>query len=112
LHVATGGVDIAIQLELQRDARLAERADGGHLAQARDAPEAALQRRRDGGRHRLGAGAGQRRTDRNGGVVDARQRRDWQLRVRGRAGEQHGGREQRSGDGPPDERLGNVHGAS
>ncbi len=57
LHVARGAVDVAGQIELQRDARRAERAARGHLGDAGDAAERALERRGDGRRHRFGAGA-------------------------------------------------------
>ncbi len=61
LHVLRGGVDVAAQIELQRDvgrALLARRVD---VAQAGDARELLLERQRHGRRHRLGARARQRR---------------------------------------------------
>ena len=60
LHVARRGVDVAVQVELQRDAGRAERAGRGHLGDAGDAPELPLQRRGHRGRHGFGAGARQR----------------------------------------------------
>ncbi len=78
LHVARGGVDVAIQVELQRDRRAAERARRRHLGEPRDAPEAPLERRRHGRGHRLRARARQRRAHLDGREVDPRQRRDRQ----------------------------------
>src|SRR3989441_630140 len=53
LHVLRGGVDIAVQGELQRDARAAEARRRGHLVHAGDGRELFLERRRHGGRQRL-----------------------------------------------------------
>ena len=79
LHVARGAVDIAIQIELQGDAGRAERARRGHLGHIGDNPEMTLQRRRHRLRHRLGAGAGHLREDRDRREIDLRQRRYRQL---------------------------------
>ncbi len=59
LHVARGAVDVAIQIELQRHVRAAERARRRHLVHVRDDAEAAFERRGDARRHGFGAGAGQ-----------------------------------------------------
>ena len=59
LHVARGAVDVAVEVELQRDARLADAALRGHLGDVGDLAEMAFERLGDAGRHRLGAGAGQ-----------------------------------------------------
>ena len=64
LHVASGGVDIAIEIELQSDVGGAEAARGGHLRDAGDAAELALERSGDGGGHGLRTGAGQTGADR------------------------------------------------
>ena len=84
LHVARRAIDVAIEVELQRDRRGAERARRRDLGDPGDAAEAPLERRRHRRRHRLGARAGQRRVHLNGRKVDARQRRDRQLANRPR----------------------------
>ena len=78
LDVARGGVDVPVEIELQRDRRRPERARRGHLGQPGDASEAALERRRDRGGHRLRARARELRAHLDGREVDARQRRDRQ----------------------------------
>ena len=47
LHVLGGGVDVAVEVELERDVRAAERAGGGHRVEAGDRRELLLERRRD-----------------------------------------------------------------
>ena len=81
LDVARGAVDIAVEPELQRDARRAERALRGHFVDVGDLAEMPLERRGDRGRHRVGARArhvGLNRYDRE---IDLRQRRHRQLRI-------------------------------
>src|SRR5438045_5944196 len=46
LHVARGAVDVAVEVELQRDARAAESARRGHLGHAGDGAERAFERTR------------------------------------------------------------------
>src|SRR6202011_543859 len=53
LHITGGDIDVAIQVELQRDSRGAQAARGSHLRHAGDAPELALQRSSYGRRHSL-----------------------------------------------------------
>ena len=77
-----GGVDVAVEVELQRDLRVREARDARHLRQRRHLAELALERRRHRRRHRVGARARQVRRDDDGRVVDLRQRRDGQLRER------------------------------
>src|SRR5262249_31722392 len=45
LDIASGGIDIAIEIELQRDTRCSERTRRRHLCYSRDASELALERR-------------------------------------------------------------------
>ena len=59
LHVARGAVDVAVEPELQRDARRADRARRGHLGDVGDLAEMPLQRACDGGGDVLRARAGQ-----------------------------------------------------
>ena len=54
-----GAVDVARQVELQRDRGRAEAAGRGHLGEAGDGGELLLQRRGDRGGHGVRAGAGQ-----------------------------------------------------
>ena len=109
LDVARGAVDVAVELELQRDARLADAALRGHLGDAGDLAEMAFQRAGDAGRHRLRARAGQLRADRDGREIDLRQRRHRQFQERQRAGECDAQRQQRRRHRPGDEWRGNIH---
>ena len=84
LHVPRGAVDVAVEAELQGDLRLADRARRGHLGDVGDLAEMALERGRDAGRHRLGAGAGKLRRDLDGREIDLRQRRHRQQQERDR----------------------------
>ena len=59
LHVLRGGVDVAVQIELQRDVRAALRVARADRRDAGNRRELLLERRRDRRRHRLRAGAGQ-----------------------------------------------------
>ena len=76
LYVAGGGIDVAVEIELQNDAGRAELADRGHLVDAGDASELALERSRDGGGHGLRTGARQARGNLNDRKFHLRQRRD------------------------------------
>ena len=82
-----------------------------HLRERRHLAELALERRGHRRGHRLGARAGELRRDHDGRVVDLRQRRDRQLAVADDAREQQADHQQRRRDRPPDERLGDAHGA-
>ena len=57
LHVLGGRVDVAVEIELQRDGGRAEHADRGHLSDAGNLSEPALERRRHGRCHGVGTGA-------------------------------------------------------
>ena len=85
LHVLLGDVDVSDQHELQDDHRDAAAARRGHLPQARDLAELPLERCGDRGRRDLRARARIERDDLDRRVVDLRQRRDRQLRVRDQA---------------------------
>ena len=74
LHVPRGGVHVPIEVELQGEAGLPERAGGRDLGDARDPPEAALQRSGHRRGHGLRAAAGQAGTHVDGRAVHARQR--------------------------------------
>ena len=74
-----------------------------------DVRELVLERRRDGRRHGLGAGAGQARGDQERGEVDVRQIADRQRAVRHQAEQRDGGHQQAGGDGTAYECFGDVH---
>ena len=111
LDVARGAVDVAIEVELQRDTGLADAALRGHLGDIGDLAEMTLQRLGDAGGDGLGAGARKLRVDRNGREVDLRQRRHRQFGKSQHAGERDAKRQQRGRDRPVDEWRGNVHSA-
>ncbi len=110
LHFARGAVDLAVQVELQADARRTARTGGRHLVHARDHAQAPLQRRRHAGGHGLGAGAGQAGRDGNGRIVHLRQRRHRQQEERRDARQRDADGEQHRGHGPLDEGAREVHG--
>ena len=111
LHVARGGVDIAVQVELQNDAGGAEIAGRSQFRQVGDTAELALERSRHRRGHRLGTRAGQRRLDLYRGELDLRQWRDRQQPERDHAGERKRNGQQRGGDRLPYEDFGNTHDA-
>ena len=74
LHVASGSVDIAIEIKLKRDASGSEAAGGGHLRDTSNAAELALERSSNGRSHRFRAGTGQARANRNRREINLRQR--------------------------------------
>ena len=110
LHVLCGTVDIAIEIELQRNLADAERARRVHRRQRRDLPKLALQRRRDQRGDHVGAGARQLRRHLDGREIDLRQRRDWQRPVTQRTADQERDPQQRGRDRPADERFRDAHG--
>ena len=112
LHVLRRGVDVAVEVELQRDRRLAQRAGRGHLRDPGNLPELALERGRNGGGHGIGAGAGELGGNGDGGKVDLRKRRHRQQRKGDDAHECQRRHEQGRRDRSADERLGDAHGAS
>src|SRR6185436_6809401 len=69
LHVRGGGVDVAVERELQRNAADALRVGGIHRIEAGNRGERVLQRRGGGGRGGGGGRAGGRRGGRGGGGV-------------------------------------------
>ena len=91
------------------DRRAAERARGGHLRDAGNQRELALERRGDVRGHGLGTGAGQRGADLQGRKVDHRHRRDRQVQIGHDPDHQSRGREQRGRDRTGDEGGGDVH---
>ncbi len=109
LHVLRRPVDVAAQVELQRDLAEPERTGRRQEAQGRDLAELAFERRRHERGHRLGIGAGQARGDGDGREIDLRQRGDGQATVAQNAEDQHRHRQKRGGDGSCDEGRRNAH---
>ncbi len=109
LDVLGGGVDVAVEIELQRDRQRADAARRGHLGERRDRRELLLERRRDRRRHRVRAGAGIIDRHHDGRKIDVRQRRDRQQAVGADAEHQHAQHHQRGRDRPADKRFRNAH---
>ena len=109
LHVGGGAVDIARQVELQRDRRGPLHIRRRDLVHPRQCRELALERLRHRGRHDLRAGARQRRADADRWEIDGRQRGHRQEAVADHAADQQRSHQQRRRDRPPDERFGYVH---
>ena len=108
LHVARGAVDVAVEIELHRDAGGAERTARGQLGDPRDLAEPALERRRDRRRHGLGVGARPAGGDADGREVHRRHAGDRQEAIRHDADEQQADGQQRGADRSADEGLGEV----
>ncbi len=108
LHVDGGAVEAAVQVELERDLRRAERVDRGHRLEAGDHRELVLERRRDRRAHRLGTGAGQLRRDQQRREVDVGQVADRQRAIRDQAEQRDRRHQQAGGDRPLDESFRNV----
>ncbi len=109
LHFARRRIDVAAQIELQRDLRGSDRAAGRHFRDARDARELLLERSGDRSRHHLGTCARQAGADVDGREIDLRQRRDRQQRIGDPAGQRQRDQQQRGGDRPLNEWSGNAH---
>jgi hypothetical protein len=109
LDVLRRRVDVAAELELHGDRSAAEGARRGHLRHAGNLRELPLEGRRDRGRHRLRAGAGELRGDLDGREIDLGQRRHRQQRIGGGADQQDARHHQRGGDRARDEGGRDVH---
>src|SRR3954470_12777279 len=72
LHVLGGSVDIAVEIELQRDRGRAEGARRRYLRDAGNLAEATLERRRDRRGHGVGTGARKLRRNVYGRKIDLR----------------------------------------
>ncbi len=103
LHVATCGVNIAIQIELQHNAGRADLAGRRHLVDARNAAELPLQWSGYGRSHSLRTRARQRRAHLDHRKFDLRQRRNRQELKSNNAGKQEPDGQQRGADRPLDE---------
>ena len=111
LHVLRGGVDVAVERELQRDGRQAVRGDRGHRVDAGNRRELLLQRRSDRRGHRVRVRAGELRLHLDSREIDIRQRVDRQQPISDDAEDQDTDHDQYGHHGPADKKLGNVHDA-
>ncbi len=109
LHILGGGVDIAVEIELQDHIHAAQAGRGQHLRHAGNLRELAFERRGHRGRHGLRIGAGQAGIDLDGGEIDLRQLGDGQQRKGDHAGQQDRRHQQGGGDRPLDEGFGDIH---
>jgi hypothetical protein len=106
LHVARGAIHVAAVIELQRNRRGAEGARGGHLGDAGNSAELALQRSCHRGSHDLRARAGELCRNRNGGKIYLWQRGDRKLHERHATGNDDRHRHQDGSYRPLDEEGG------
>jgi hypothetical protein len=102
-------VDVAIEAELQGDAREAETGGRGHLGDVGDPPQMALERAGDAVRHRVGTRAGQLREHDHGRNIDLRHRSDRQAEKGERPGQRDPNGQERRRDRSEDEGRRNVH---
>ena len=109
LHVARRAIDVAGQIELERDLAAAQGTRRGHLRYVRDVSELPLQGGGDGGRHDGRAGAGQVGVHVDGGEIDLGQRRYGEHHESDGARDGHGDGEQRGAHRPFDECPGEGH---
>ncbi len=109
-RIADRSVDLAVQIELQRDLGVAKCARRRHLGETRNLAELEFERRRDRRRHGLRIGTRQLRRDLKRRIVDVRQRCDRQQRIGDQAADQKADHQERGRDRPLDEGCGYVHG--
>src|SRR5690606_9186048 len=110
LHVLRRSVDVAVEVEKERDLRAAERARGGHLLQAGDGGELPLEWRRHRGGHGLRVRARQLGDDEDRGQVDVGEVGDRKALVGRPAEDEERGRKQRGGDRASNEERGDAQG--
>ena len=104
LHVLRRRVDVAVEIELQRDLADPERARRDQIRERGNLPELPLQRRGHQRRDHVGARARKLRGHLDGREVDLRQRRDRQPEVSEQPAQHHRDPEQRRRDRAVDER--------
>ena len=109
LHVLRRAVDVAAQVELQRDVRRAERAGRRHRIDARNRRELLFKRRRHGRRHRVRIRPGQVRAHVDRREVDVRQIAHGKRPVPEYAGQEDRGHDERRHDRAFDEKFCDVH---
>ena len=103
LDVVGGGVDVAVEIELDGDRRRAERTRRRHLRDAWNLRDLPFERLRDRGRHRVRGSARQRSRDGDGRKVDLRQGRNRQRRESDEADQKHRDHDERGRDRAVDE---------
>ena len=109
LHVVGRAVDVAAEVELQRDARRPERARGSDLGDPGDPAQRPLEGRGHRRGHGLGARAGQLGSHRDGREIHLRQRRHRQQPECEDARQRDAQRQERRRDRALDEGLRQVH---
>ncbi len=112
LHVLRAGVDIAREIELQRDVGPALDVRRGHRVEAGDRRELFLERRRDRRRHRLGTRAGQACVHDDRREIDVGQIVYRQVSIRHHAEQHDRERAQRRHDRPANKCFGDIHDAA
>src|SRR5206468_3671806 len=110
LDVASGGVDVAIEIELENDAGRAVGARGRHLCDARNVAEIALEGSGDVGSHGFRACTGKAGAYGDGRKINSGKRSDRQELESDRAGKKNGNGEESRRDGAANERRGEVGG--
>jgi len=108
LNVARGGVDIATEIELESDVGGTEAAGGGHLRNAGDAAELALERSGHGGGHCFRAGTWQISANRDGREINLREGSNRENAEGHDSREKDRNSNERSGDGPTNEGRGEI----
>ena len=109
LHVLRRAVDVALEIELQRDQGRTDPAHRGHLGEAGQRGELLFERRRHRRGHRIRARSGIIDLHGDCREIYLRQRGDRQQIVRADAEHQDAEHQQRGTDRPPDKRFGNAH---
>jgi hypothetical protein len=112
LHVDGGAVDVAIEIELQRDVGAAGAAARHHRVEARDRRELPLERARDRRGHRARIAAGEAGVDVQRGVIHLRQIAHRQRAIGDDAEQRDARHQQAGGDRTADEDLREVHGST
>ena len=109
LHFLLRHINAQVQIELQGDYGAPERTGRGHLEQAGNLTEVALQRSGDRGAHHFRAGSRIKCLDLNSGVVHLRECGHWQLAIGHQSHQNHTHHQQRGCNGPQDKRPRGVH---
>ena len=98
LHIASGSIDVSVQIELQNNIRRADLARGRHLVHARNAPELALQGSRYRRSHCLRTRSGKPGLHLNDRELHLRQRRNRQVSECQDSCQEQSNRQQRRAD--------------
>jgi hypothetical protein len=109
LDVVRGAVDVAVDVELDHDGRIADRGGGGDFGNPGNLPHSPLQRCRDRVRHSFRVSARASGENNNGGDVDAGQRRHRQEAIGDNAGQHEADRQQNGRHRAANEPSGEAH---